>query len=176
MVQQPRKDIRHEPADPDGRPWHVYLDDGVEWHFWRKFATKPEALQAELPYVRQRRRVSINIDPTHWGLTEQCLEDGRITSLSVGGCFLATSAQLVPGQIVYLRFALPRKAGQAGVPRTLQAQVRYHFPPAVGVGLQFVNLTEEDERNLARYVADAVRRLRAARRGEPAQVQALTDA
>jgi PilZ domain len=176
MVQQPRKDLRYQAADPDARPWHVYLDDGVEWQFWRKFATKPEALQAELPYVRQCRRVQVNIDPTHWGLTEQCLEDGRITSLSAGGCFLATAAQLVPGQIVYLRFALPRKAGQAGVPRTLEAQVRYHFPPAVGVGLQFVNLTEADERNLARYVADAVRQLRAARKGEQEQRQSSASA
>ncbi|HEX8072116.1 MAG TPA: PilZ domain-containing protein [Pyrinomonadaceae bacterium] len=165
----PRKELRRQPDDPDGQPWHVYLDDGVELNFWRKFATKPEALQAELPYVRQSRRVRVNIDPTHWGLTEQCLEDGRITSLSVGGCFLATSVRVAPGQIVYLRFALPRKPGQPGVPRALQAQVRYHFAPAVGLGLRFLNLTEADERNLARYVADTVRGLRATRRDGPAQ-------
>jgi hypothetical protein len=171
MAHQPRKELRYQPADPDGQPWHVYLDDGVELSFWRKFSTKPEALLAELPYTRQSRRARVNIDPTYWGLTEQCLEDGRITSLSVGGCFLATPAQLVPGQIVYLRFALPRKPGQAGVPRTLQAQVRYHFPPAVGVGLQFVNLTEADERNLARYVADTVRTLRAATKASSERAQ-----
>lgn len=162
MPQPPRKELRHQPTDPDGQPWHVYLDDGVELNFWRKFATKPEALQADLAYVRQSRRVHVNIDPTHWGLTEQCLEDGRITSLSVGGCFLATEVAVAPGQVIYLRFYLARKAGQPGVPRLFQAQVRYHFAPAIGLGLQFLNLLEEDERNLARYVADVVRSRRAA--------------
>ena|GEM_PF-1154444 len=162
MPHAPRKELRHQPGDPDGRPWHVYLDDGVELNFWRKFTTKPEALQAELPYVRQSRRVRVQIEPAHWGLTEQCSEEGRITSLSVGGCFLATAATVRPGQVIYLRFDLPRKSGRAGVPRLLRAQVRYHFAPAVGLGLQFLNLTEADEANLARYVADTVRRLRAA--------------
>jgi hypothetical protein len=171
----PRKELHQQPADPDGQPWHVYLDDGVALNFWRKFATKPEALQAELPYVRQSRRVRVNIAPTHWGLTEQCLEDGRITSLSVGGCFLATEMTVAPGQVVYLRFALPRKPGQAGVPRLLQAQVRYHFAPAIGLGLQFLNLTEADERNLARYVADTVRSLRAASKRRPEQAQSPED-
>lgn len=171
MPQLPHKELCYQPADTDGQPWYVYLDDGVELNFWRKFATKPEALQAELPYLRQSRRVRVDIDPAHWGLTEQCLADGRITSLSVGGCFLATDVAVVPGQVVYLRFNLPRKTGQPGVPRLLQAQVRYHFAPAVGLGLQFLNLTEADERNLAQYVADTVRRLRAAAKtgaGQPA--------
>ena len=170
MPHAPRKELRHQPGDPEGQPWHVYLDDGIELNFWRKFATKPEALQAELPYVRQSRRVRVQIEPTHWGLTEQCVEDGRITSLSVGGCFLATAVAVMPGQVIYLRFNLPRRSGQAGVPRLLQAQVRYHFAPAVGLGLQFLNLTEADEANLARYVADTARSLRAAAKAGSEQV------
>ena len=153
---QTRKEVRHQPADPDGLPWHVYLGDGTEFNFWRKFATKPEALLAEVSYARSARRALVNIDPTYWGLTEQCLEDGRITSLSVGGCFLATAADLRPGQVVYVRFALPRRAGQPGVPRTLDAQVRYHLP-GVGVGVQFIHLAEEDRRNLARYIDDTIK-------------------
>lgn len=83
-------------------------------------------------------RASIAID---WGLTPECIKHDRITSFSIGGCFIQTTEALKPLTLVYIRFYLSPKRE-----RIIPAEVRYHLEQ-VGVGVEFLNLTERDKKD-----------------------------
>ena len=80
-----------------------------------------------------RVRVSLYID---WGFTADCPRQARITSFSVGGCFVQTEDEARVAQTVYVRLWLPAE-------RLLHGSVRYHMP-GVGFGLEFQDVTIED--------------------------------
>ena len=90
----------------------------------------------------ERARVSINVD---WGETAYCLWHDRITSLSVGGCFIQTERELKAGHKICLRLWL--RDGE----RILRGEVRYCLE-RVGVGVEFVELMERDKERLAELV------------------------
>ena len=81
-------------------------------------------------YGEERRyeRVSVDI-PVYWGLTPDCPKQGRVLSLSVGGCFLRTPEEVEPGRVTYLDLWLP---GQ----RPLVGEVRYRLE-GYGLGVEF---------------------------------------
>jgi hypothetical protein len=85
-----------------------------------------------------RVKASIAID---WGLTPECLKHDRITSFSIGGCFIQTAEALQPLSLVYIRFYLSPKGE-----RIIPGEVRYHLE-RVGVGVEFLNLTERDKKD-----------------------------
>lgn len=90
-----------------------------------------------------RITVSFYID---WGLTAACGQQGRVTSISLGGCFVQTPIEpLQTGERAFLRLCLPEE-------RLLQAEVRYHLE-SVGFGVMFQDLTIEDQLALEALIA-----------------------
>lgn len=88
-------------------------------------------------------KASIAID---WGTTRECLKHDRITSFSIGGCFIQTAAALQPSTLVYIRFYLSPKGE-----RIIPAEVRYNLEQ-VGLGVEFLNLTERDKKDFQALV------------------------
>ena len=82
----------------------------------------------------ERIRVSFYID---WGFDEECGRQARITSLSIGGCFIQTPDATKAGQTIYVRLMMPGE-------HVLACQVRYHMP-AVGFGTMFTDLTVAEQ-------------------------------
>ena len=103
----------------------------------------------------ERARVSINID---WGTTPYCLWQDRITSLSVGGCFLQTARELIAGEKLYVRFWLA-----TGAEQVLRGEVRYCME-RVGLGVEFLGLMEREKDQLA----ELIEHYREAAQGGPA--------
>lgn len=90
-----------------------------------------------------RVKASIAID---WGLTPECLKQDRITSFSIGGCFIQTAAALKPLTVVYISFYLSPKSV-----RTIRGLVKYNLEE-VGLGVEFVDLTEHDRKDFQTLV------------------------
>ena len=90
--------------------------------------------------------------PVEWGVDDNCLWQDRITSLSIGGCFLQTKMVLPAGRKISLRLFL-----SAGPARTLRGEVRYCME-RVGVGVEFLDLMESEKERiteLVRFYRDA---------------------
>ncbi len=94
---------------------------------------------------RRHPRVKASI-PINWGLTPQCLKHDRLTSFSIGGCFIQTREPVRPQTVVYIRFFLSNKGE-----RIIRAEVRYHLEQ-VGIGVEFINLTTSDKENFQALV------------------------
>ncbi len=96
---------------------------------------------SDIDYPERRRharvKLSLYID---WGFDEDCTRTARITSLSVGGCFVQTDEEATSGQPLFVCIELPEK-------RLLRGEVRYHMP-GVGFGVMFRDLTIEDQLKL----------------------------
>jgi Tfp pilus assembly protein PilZ len=90
-----------------------------------------------------RARVSFRVD---WGETPSCVNAGRLTSLSVGGCFVQTKKEARQGSIVFLRLLVAPEARNV-LEGVLMGRVLYTLE-GVGFGLQFVKLKDEDERDI----------------------------
>ncbi|HEX8127990.1 MAG TPA: PilZ domain-containing protein [Pyrinomonadaceae bacterium] len=94
---------------------------------------------------RRHPRVKASI-PVYWGLTPECLKHDRITSFSIGGCFIQTGEAAPPLTTVYIRFFLSNKGE-----RIIRAEVRYHLEK-VGLGVEFINLTAGDKKSFQSLV------------------------
>ena len=94
---------------------------------------------------RRHPRVKASIQ-IYWGLTPECLNHDRITSFSIGGCFIQTKKAARPLMLVYMRFFLSNKAE-----RIICGEVRYHMNE-VGLGIEFLNLTESDKQSFQTLV------------------------
>lgn len=94
---------------------------------------------------RRDPRIRINW-MTRWGLTEECPEPGRITSLGTGGCFVQTDREVARGRAVYVLLELPSA-------RILQGEVRYYME-RVGFGVEFAGLSDENRDDLRTLVED----------------------
>ena len=93
------------------------------------------------PHMTEKRRhprVKASI-PIDWGLTPECLKHDRITSFSIGGCFIQTAEVLKQLTVVYIRFYLSAEGE-----RIILGRVKYNLEE-VGVGVEFLNLTEQDQ-------------------------------
>lgn len=94
---------------------------------------------------RRYERVRITM-PVEWGTDDNCPFQDRITSISVGGCFIQTPRALKAGRTVSLRLFL-----SAGPARTLRGEVRYCLD-RVGLGVEFRGLMEREKEQIAELV------------------------
>ena len=70
----------------------------------------------------------------------------RITSLSLGGCFLATKRELHSGDHIFIRWS-----GELSGPINLKGTIKYHLrvmEEARGAGIQFLGVSSESEKRL----------------------------
>ena len=82
-------------------------------------------------YAEHRRHERVAVDLTvYWGLTPACAREGRVRSLSLGGCFLETGEDIPVGEEVFVRL---RAAGK------LAGEVRYRRADS-GLGVAFKDL------------------------------------
>jgi len=81
-----------------------------------------------------------------WGNTPACAHPGRLTSLSVGGCFVQTEVNARTGSIVFLRLLLAPEARNA-LEGVLMGRAAYNLE-GVGFGLEFMRLKPDDERDI----------------------------
>jgi hypothetical protein len=85
--------------------------------------------------------------PCHWGPTDECLRNGKVTRLSVTyqTCFVQTKAPANDGQSLYLKLWLPdeftRTLSLANDFLLLRGRVR-SYSPKVGFSLQFEGLSD----------------------------------
>ena len=94
---------------------------------------------------RRHPRVKASI-PINWGLTPECSNHDRITSFSVGGCFIQTAEAVRPSTLVYIRFYLSNRGEQL-----ITGEVRYNLEE-VGLGVKFINLPEQDKNDFQTLV------------------------
>ncbi|HWT00171.1 MAG TPA: PilZ domain-containing protein [Pyrinomonadaceae bacterium] len=62
----------------------------------------------DAPSHKERRKhprikYSIEVD---WGETPACAYKGRVTTLSVGGCFVQTTLEVAKGGLIFIRLLL----------------------------------------------------------------------
>ena len=102
--------------------------------------------------TRQRRihpRIPFSLD-VDWGATRACLQTGRVTSLSVGGCFIQTPLDVVKGKLLFIRLLLA--PGSERVSEGLvRGQVLYRLHE-LGLGIKFENLPA----GYAKHIEDIV--------------------
>ena len=91
----------------------------------------------------KRARVHFQVD---WGETPSCVHAGRLTSLSVGGCFVQTKERARQGSAVFLRLLVAPEARNV-LEGVLMGRVVYELE-GVGFGLTFMKLKPEDERDI----------------------------
>ena len=89
---------------------------------------------------RERRRhprikYSIEVD---WGDTPACVNKGRVTTLSVGGCFVQTPLGVAKGDLIFIRLLLAPES-QHVMEGVVWGQVAHHRPE-VGFGVEFKKL------------------------------------
>jgi len=93
---------------------------------------------------RSKPRLSVHLDAEWHGAEER--HSAQITDLSEGGCYLDTVGEVLAGEIVAFRVLLPDDDWLY-----LEGEVRHHRHGR-GFGVQFVELNEEQARNLARLL------------------------
>jgi c-di-GMP-binding flagellar brake protein YcgR len=93
---------------------------------------------------RSKPRLSVHLDAV-WHAAEE-KHSAQITDLSEGGCYLDTVGEVMVGEIVAFRVLLPDDDWLY-----LEGEVRHHRHGR-GFGVQFIDLNEEQSRNLARLL------------------------
>src|SRR5438309_5007324 len=96
-----------------------------------------------------RRHPRVNVDLyADWGWGPECEYYDKITSLSLGGCFLATRKELTPGDQIHIK--LPVETSGAihlkGAVRRLLRMMEGAAPN--GAGVEFVGVSGDAERKL----------------------------
>jgi Tfp pilus assembly protein PilZ len=97
--------------------------------------------------LRKHPRVNVELF-ADWGLGPECEYYDKVTSISLGGCFLATKRELRSGEQIYLKLAVESNGSI-----TLKGAVRYQLrvmegaPPA-GAGVEFVGVSTEAQSKL----------------------------
>jgi hypothetical protein len=96
-----------------------------------------------------RRHPRVNVEFfADWGWGPDCEYYDKITSLSLGGCFLATKRDLDAGSEIYIRWS-----GDGVGMITLKGSVRYQIrlteaAAPSGAGIEFVGLSSESQNRL----------------------------
>jgi hypothetical protein len=93
---------------------------------------------------RSKPRLSVHLDAVWHGGEER--HSARVTDLSEGGCYLDTVGEVMVGEIVAFRVLLP---GDDWL--YLEGEVRHHRH-GLGFGVQFVDMNEEQAKNLQRLL------------------------
>jgi Tfp pilus assembly protein PilZ len=102
-----------------------------------------------IDYTELRKHPRVNVELfADWGWGPECEYYDKVTSLSLGGCFLATRRELRSGEQIYLKLAVESNGSI-----TLKAAVRYLLrvmegaPPA-GAGVEFVGVSSDAQKKL----------------------------
>ena len=98
---------------------------------------------------RERRKINrVEVSMTaRWGITSQCSYEGRVTSLSRKGCLVQTRvAAALSGRTIFLCLWL-----EGDRRMTLKGRAIYYVRNS-GFGMEFQELTEEDEATLEMLV------------------------
>ena len=81
--------------------------------------------------------------PVEWGLTKNYRHQGKIVSLSSGGCLLQTTAiQPLFDKPLFIRIPLPEQDWWE-----VQGQVLYYLRD-IGFGVEFTDMTDDDRSTL----------------------------
>ena len=91
-----------------------------------------------------RVRTDVHI---HWGVTEECPRNGKMTSLSVDRCFIQTKAEVIVGQTIYVDLK-----NSLGSPLLLRGEIYYRLE-RLGFGVQFADVSEEEKEKLKEIIA-----------------------
>jgi len=83
-----------------------------------------------------------------WGRGPEYEYYDRITSLSLGGCFLATQRELRSGDEIFIRWS-----GEISDPINLKGAIRYQLrvmgeATPTGAGIEFVGVSSQSEKSL----------------------------
>jgi hypothetical protein len=106
-----------------------------------------------MDFTELRRHPRVIVDFfADWGWGPECDHYDKITSLSLGGCFLATKREPRAGQEIYLRLT-----GEASGMINLRGAVRYQLrlmegASPTGAGIEFIGVSSESERKLQAVV------------------------
>ncbi len=102
-----------------------------------------------MDFTELRKHPRVNVDFfADWGWGPECEYYDRITSLSLGGCFLATKRELPDGHEIYLRLS-GEPAGAINLKGAVRHQLRLmEGAPPTGAGIEFVSVSSENERKL----------------------------
>lgn len=92
--------------------------------------------------TREIKRVKTDLQCS-WGVTEACPRNGKITSLSLKGCFVKTTANATDGQTIFVNCWLPEERRWT----LLCGSVLYHIEK-IGFGLTFTDLNEEQKETI----------------------------
>lgn len=116
---------------PDAAPWKI----------------APTALPVSAPRGREHPRASVRSEI--WigrdGIFTRT--PGELRDLSEGGAFVKTAQPFPIGSVLQLRFQLPDP------PRYIDGTVAVrHFQTGVGMGVQFVDLSEDNRRHVRHFI------------------------
>jgi hypothetical protein len=86
---------------------------------------------------RKHPRIPFSLD-VDWGETRACVETGRVTSLSIGGCFIQTPLAVAEGKPLFIRLLLT-PGSERESDGMVRGEVIYHLPQ-LGIGIKFKKL------------------------------------
>lgn len=97
--------------------------------------------------LRKHPRVSVDFF-ADWGWGPECEYYDKITSLSLGGCFLATKRELGAREEIYIKWTADR-VGSISLKGAVRYQIRVmEGVPPTGAGIEFVDVSSETEKRL----------------------------
>ena len=102
----------------------------------------PEGNQSNAPGEKRGRRRVLTVLDCNWGWDESVPKHGKVTSLSLRGCFLQTTVYGERDKLLHVHLWLPE-----GEWLKLRAVVLYAIQ-GVGFGVSFCEPDDEDERRL----------------------------
>jgi hypothetical protein len=95
------------------------------------------SLDASKTERRRHPRIPFSLD-VDFGETPACIHKGRVTSLSVGGCFVQTQLEVVKGRPLFIRLLLAPGSKRV-TDGMVWGRVAYHMHN-VGLGVKFKKL------------------------------------
>jgi hypothetical protein len=97
--------------------------------------------------LRRYPRVNVYLF-ADWGWGSECEYYDRVTSLSLGGCFLATKRELRAGDQIYLKLS-DELLGKVNLKGAIRYQLRLmEGGPPTGAGIEFLSVPSESEEKL----------------------------
>lgn len=104
-----------------------------------------------LEHLRKHPRINVEFY-ADWGWGPECEYYDKITSLSVGGCFLATKRELPARTEIYIRWSVD-SVGMISLKGAVRYQIRVmEGAPPTGAGIEFVGLSGDSEQRLRAVV------------------------
>ena len=102
-----------------------------------------------MDFSELRKHPRVNVDfYADWGRGPECEHYDKVTSLSVGGCFLSTRRELLSGEEIHIRIS-DELLGTLKLKGSVRYQLRLmEGAPPTGAGIQFVEVSGELERGL----------------------------